>query len=344
MFAPKPQNLLLSFIIFAALALLALILAACSSNEPTVLPEVRFTQAAKTAEARTLQLLAQTPSVAPVDRVDTMAAPSSTPTLAVTATRPVTATVTTAGTAGAQPTGGTGQDGATYVADVTIPDNTVMAPGQGFDKTWRIRNTGKTTWTTQYSLIYIDGEQMGAGTTQPVPTEVAPGEELEITVKMTAPEKAGTYTSYWKMTNPDGHLFGFGPDGKEAIWVKIVVNSAIAFDSPTPTATGPAPAISAVSLSVDKASGGAPCPHTFQFTGQVTLIRAASVTYFLEVSDGPGEAGKAPPPATRNLEAGAHPLIFDLTYPATMSGWARLHVTAPVDLVSNQVNFSLACG
>src|SRR5687768_15840428 len=28
----------------------------------------------------------------------------------------------------------------TYVADVTIPDNTVILPGQGFVKTWRVLN------------------------------------------------------------------------------------------------------------------------------------------------------------------------------------------------------------
>ena len=33
-----------------------------------------------------------------------------------------------------------------FVADVTIPDNTVIAPGTTFTKTWRVRNDGNCTW------------------------------------------------------------------------------------------------------------------------------------------------------------------------------------------------------
>src|SRR5512134_681096 len=33
-----------------------------------------------------------------------------------------------------------------YIADVTIPDNTVLSPGEDFEKIWRIQNTGSCVW------------------------------------------------------------------------------------------------------------------------------------------------------------------------------------------------------
>ena len=35
---------------------------------------------------------------------------------------------------------------ASYVADVTVPDNTKYAPGKTFTKVWRLRNSGTCTW------------------------------------------------------------------------------------------------------------------------------------------------------------------------------------------------------
>src|SRR4030042_441614 len=54
-----------------------------------------------------------------------------------------------------------GADRAIYVADVTIPDGTVIAPGAAFVKTWKLQNAGTTTWTTSYSLVFIRGDHMG---------------------------------------------------------------------------------------------------------------------------------------------------------------------------------------
>jgi hypothetical protein len=46
--------------------------------------------------------------------------------------------------------------------DVTIPDDTVMAPGNTFTKIWRIKNAGNCTWTTTYAVAFFSGEQMSA--------------------------------------------------------------------------------------------------------------------------------------------------------------------------------------
>ena len=51
---------------------------------------------------------------------------------------------------------------ASFVKDVTYADGAYVAPGQSFSKTWRIRNTGTYTWTTNMALVFVGGDQMGA--------------------------------------------------------------------------------------------------------------------------------------------------------------------------------------
>lgn len=335
------KKTILSPFVWICIAALALLASACGGGEETVSPETRFTEAAQTAQVRSTELFGQTPTLDPANMVASVAAPTPTPTIPP-ATAPITPTLAaTTPAAVAPPPSSGGPDAATYVSDVTVPDDTVFAPGDTFDKVWRIRNTGTTTWSTEYSLVFIDGDTLGAPANVPIPNEVSPGEEVEVTVEMTAPETAGSYISYWKMSTPDGGVFGFGVAGNEAIWAKISVQAGAAMI--TPAAPGPAPVVSAVSLSVDEASA-VTCPHTFLFTGQITLTKPASVTYLLEVGDQSGNSVKGPPPATQNLSAGQHPVVYELTIPAEIAGWAQLRVTSPVDLESNQVAISLACG
>ncbi len=96
---------------------------------------------------------------------------------------------------------------AAYVADVTIPDNTTVNRGSSLVKTWRIRNTGECTWETGYVLAFQDGAQMGAPASVPV-APTARDAAVDVSVPFTAPVASGTYTSTWRMRDPDGHSFG----------------------------------------------------------------------------------------------------------------------------------------
>lgn len=124
--------------------------------------------------------------------------------------------------------------------DVTVPDDTRMAPGQAFTKTWRLVNTGTCTWTTDYSVAVFSGEPMGASTGVQLPSSVAPGGSLDISVDLTAPAAAGTYQGNWKLRNASGQWFGIGPNGNSPFWVKIVVAGtpgATTTTTTTPTIT-----------------------------------------------------------------------------------------------------------
>ena len=108
-------------------------------------------------------------------------------------------------------------DSLEFVADVTIPDDTNMAPGQDFLKTWRVKNTGSCPWGEGYELVYADYANDMDGQPQALTEVVQPGQEVEISVQFTAPSEIGNYLSAWQMENPAGVTF------EEIIFVRIIV-------------------------------------------------------------------------------------------------------------------------
>ena len=125
---------------------------------------------------------------------------------------------------------GTACDNAIFVSDLTIPDHAVENPGESFVKTWVLQNTGSCTWGSGYTLNFVRGTQMG-GTNTSVGSLVAPGEQAQISVTLTAPTTAGEYTGTWCLNNASGESFG------ETVDVAIDVNANEYTQTLTDTAT-----------------------------------------------------------------------------------------------------------
>jgi len=145
------------------------------------------------------------------------------------------------------------------------------------------------------------------------------------------------------LKNANGQIFGFGANADEAIWVEIKVIASLALEedsTPTPVGNG---TISGLSLMVDNPVVSAGCPHTFSFTAPFTLTKAATVSYSLEAGDNQGASIRVPPPVTHNLLAGNHAAVFEMTFAKDIIGWARLRISEPIQMLSNQVNFTLTC-
>lgn len=119
-------------------------------------------------------------------------------------------------------------DRAEFVGDVTILDQTNLAPGAAFIKTWRLRNAGTCTWDTTYALVFARGDNLGGPSAAALAGSVAPGNTLDVSVGLSAPAVNGIYRSYWQLRSRAGNFFGIGSDGLQPFWVNIIVG-------PTPT-------------------------------------------------------------------------------------------------------------
>ena len=115
-------------------------------------------------------------------------------------------------------------DAASFIRDVTIPDGALLERDTTFTKTWRLQNVGTCSWTTSYALVFVNGDGLGANTTVGMGKSVNPGESIDISVNMTAPNKEGHYRGYWKLRNTAGALFGIGQKADTSFWVDINVS------------------------------------------------------------------------------------------------------------------------
>jgi hypothetical protein len=97
--------------------------------------------------------------------------------------------------------------GAAFVADVTIPDGTIIAAGATFTKTWRMRNTSSCDWGEGYTIAFFSDTPMhptGSEPVRPTPSNAI----AEISVPLTAPTQPGVYTTTWRLRDPAGRFFG----------------------------------------------------------------------------------------------------------------------------------------
>lgn len=197
----------LSRFIFLTLGLL-LLLSACNlptDVTPTTEPNIIFTAAAQTVEARLTQSAPPptgTPSLPP-----TLPPPTFAPTIIIPT-----------------PTNTAVCDLAQYVKDVTVPDGTQFSPNTSFTKTWRLRNIGACTWSG-YTLVFDTGDAMSGPASSPIGS-VAPGQEVDISVDLKSPATEGNYRGYWRIKNSSGVLIPVagGYQGK-SFFVDIKVQS-----------------------------------------------------------------------------------------------------------------------
>lgn len=177
--------------LFNLLIVAALFLGACNLPSGSQGEELSMTAAAQTVEA----LLSATPAVTSTDT------PLPVPTT-------LTSTPLPDSTNTPLPPPTSNCNVAQFVTDVTIPDGTIMTPGQAFTKTWRLKNAGTCTWTTSYVIAFSDGNAMNGPSTQALVGNVSPGQTIDISVNLTAPVSTGDYTGNWKLRDGSGVLFG----------------------------------------------------------------------------------------------------------------------------------------
>jgi hypothetical protein len=98
-----------------------------------------------------------------------------------------------------------------------------MDPGEKFEKTWRLRNIGSCSWSKDYHLTFTSGQRMEGKSTVALEGTVRPGEVVDVSVALTAPQDPGEYVGYWAVRDDVGRVFGLGSGANTSFWVKIKV-------------------------------------------------------------------------------------------------------------------------
>ncbi len=94
-----------------------------------------------------------------------------------------------------------------FVSDLSVPDGTVVMPGEAIDKRWEVENSGTCNWEKGFTVRLVSGDAMGAAEEQSLYPALA-GKRATIQMTFTAPDKPGTYRSAWQAATPSGDLFG----------------------------------------------------------------------------------------------------------------------------------------
>jgi hypothetical protein len=98
-------------------------------------------------------------------------------------------------------------DASTFEGD-TVPHGTLMEPGQVFEQTWRVRNSGTVPWEGR--RLERQGPLTGPGLISSlrfvdIPA-TGPGELVEITAPLKAPTYDCSSIAYFKMVDSTGAL------------------------------------------------------------------------------------------------------------------------------------------
>lgn len=90
-----------------------------------------------------------------------------------------------------------------FVADITVPDGTVLRAGEQVRKTWRLRNCGHKTWTNRKLALRYGGSPeefraqgrrlRNAVVAVEVVPELKPDEEGDVSFTLLVPEIPGNY-------------------------------------------------------------------------------------------------------------------------------------------------------
>ena len=123
---------------------------------------------------------------------------------------------------------------------------------------------------------------MGGLISYPLPVEVLPNEQKDISIYLKAPETEGTFTGYWQLQTPWNANFGAGIS-KDPFYVQIVVSSD----------KKPDYGITSVTYDIVRAPPTG-CPTNVLYTIHATITTNGPIefSYFWDQSDGNESAEK----------------------------------------------------
>jgi uncharacterized protein YkwD len=203
--------------LFGFVLLITLLVSSCNSQSPSQPAAPTSTEPAAPAETQVPAQNTETPITTEIIATETLA--TILPQLTATAETPRPTNVPDC------------TNSASFVTDVTIPDNTTIGIGTPFTKTWRVSNTGTCIWGPDYTLAYYSEERLNAPNSVPLPVTY-PGQTADIAVNLTAPNTTGTHRGNFVIKNPKGLIMKIDNDSR--LW--LVINVTNDLSNPTAVA------------------------------------------------------------------------------------------------------------
>lgn len=167
---------------------------------PTLSPaelEVVIAQTAAFAATQTALNSSPTPTttLTPLPTKTPTVTPTDTPTFVFLLSSPTSI----------NPTLAPNRDGSGNYACEIISQNpankTTFHPRDKFDAVWRVKNVGKAVWDSNNDdYRYSEGDKFHDIAVYDLPKTVAPDDEIDIVVDMTAPKNPGNYTTTWRIS------------------------------------------------------------------------------------------------------------------------------------------------
>lgn len=79
-------------------------------------------------------------------------------------------------------------------------DDAHMAKRQSFTVSWKVQNTGTSTWNSnEVDFVYVSGDKLATVKAVDLPKSVEPGASVTLKVTMTAPADNGKYKTAWNL-------------------------------------------------------------------------------------------------------------------------------------------------
>ncbi len=160
------------------------------------------------AVAATLTAVAQNASPTPVA---TIVDPSTPTALVFPTLTPVIPIITPINTQSSGGGGGGGGGGSSNAYSCSIIgekpyDGAAFKPGDSFDKSWTIKNTGTVTWGADWDFEYKGGEDMSPTANFTIGKQVKPGGTITLVIEVDAPnvaakESGKTFVMTWSLNN-----------------------------------------------------------------------------------------------------------------------------------------------
>jgi hypothetical protein len=116
----------------------------------------------------------------------------------------------------------------------TIPDGTAMQKNQTFTKTWVLKNVGSETWDESYSLELLSAKSsslMDAPLKVLFGKPVKPGDSIELSIDLIAPQNDGSYTVTYRVLDERGFDVAVGQGNN--IWLTIVIGQKAVIQNST---------------------------------------------------------------------------------------------------------------